>query len=86
MTKPIRRVAVIGAGVMGSGIASHLANCGVEALLLDIVPPDLNAGEKSAQSAPQATQSACAGRTKASAPAAGFETARETGQATWPKR
>jgi 3-hydroxyacyl-CoA dehydrogenase len=41
MEKPIRRVGVIGAGVMGSGIAAHLANAGVPAILLDIVPPDL---------------------------------------------
>ncbi len=34
----IRKVAVIGAGVMGAGIAAHIANAGAEALLLDIVP------------------------------------------------
>ncbi len=39
MFKPIRRVGVVGAGVMGSGIAAHLANAGVPAILLDIVPP-----------------------------------------------
>jgi 3-hydroxyacyl-CoA dehydrogenase len=39
MLKPIRRTAVIGAGVMGSGIAAHFANAGLEVLLLDIVPP-----------------------------------------------
>lgn len=39
MRKDIRRVAVLGAGVMGSGIAAHLANAGVPVLLLDIVPP-----------------------------------------------
>ena len=33
MRKPIRRAAVIGAGVMGSGIAAHFANAGVEVLL-----------------------------------------------------
>ena len=36
----IRRVAVIGAGVMGAKIAAHLANADVETLLLDIVPHD----------------------------------------------
>ena len=46
MPKPIRRVAVLGAGVMGSGIAAHLANAGVEALLLDIVPPNLTEAER----------------------------------------
>ena len=40
MTIPIRRVAVIGAGVMGSGIAAHFANAGIPVLLLDIVPPE----------------------------------------------
>lgn len=34
----IKKVAVIGAGVMGAGIAAHVANAGVEVLLLDIVP------------------------------------------------
>lgn len=36
---PIRRVAVLGAGVMGSGIAAHCANAGIPVVLLDIVPP-----------------------------------------------
>ena len=34
----IDRVGVIGAGVMGSGIAAHLASCGFDVLLVDIVP------------------------------------------------
>ncbi len=46
MTNPIRRVGVIGAGVMGSGIAAHLANAGIGVDLLDIVPPDLTDAEK----------------------------------------
>src|SRR6266567_3462369 len=37
--KPLRRVAVLGAGTMGSRIAAHFANAGVPALLLDIVVP-----------------------------------------------
>jgi 3-hydroxyacyl-CoA dehydrogenase len=37
---PIRKAAVIGAGVMGSGIAAQIANAGVPVLLLDIVPKD----------------------------------------------
>jgi len=36
----IKRAAVIGAGVMGSGIAAHIANAGIPVLLLDIVPKD----------------------------------------------
>ena len=46
MNKPIRRTAVIGAGVMGSGIAAHFANAGLEVLLLDIVPPNLGDADK----------------------------------------
>lgn len=36
----IQKVAVIGSGVMGSGIAAQIANAGVPVLLLDIVPKD----------------------------------------------
>jgi 3-hydroxyacyl-CoA dehydrogenase len=43
---PIRRVAVLGAGVMGSGIAAHCANAGIPVVLLDIVPPKLTDAEK----------------------------------------
>ena len=39
MTK-IKKVAVIGAGVMGSGIAAQITNAGIPVLLLDIVPKD----------------------------------------------
>jgi len=46
MKRPIKKVAVIGSGIMGSGIACHFANIGVEVLLLDIVPRELNAVEK----------------------------------------
>ena len=35
----IERAAVVGAGVMGSAIAAHIANAGLPVLLLDIVPP-----------------------------------------------
>lgn len=42
----IRRVAVLGSGIMGSRIASHFANIGVDVLLLDIVPRELNEAEK----------------------------------------
>jgi len=44
--KRIRKVAVLGAGVMGSGIALHFANIGCEVLLMDIVPFNLNDEEK----------------------------------------
>ena len=41
MTQDIKKVAVIGSGVMGSGIAAQVANAGVPVVLLDIVPPNL---------------------------------------------
>lgn len=42
----INKIAVIGSGIMGSGIACHFANIGVDVLLLDIVPRALNDHEK----------------------------------------
>lgn len=46
MKRHINKVAVIGSGIMGSGIACHFANIGVEVLLLDIVPRELNEKEQ----------------------------------------
>lgn len=46
MTRRIKKVAVLGSGVMGSGIACHFANIGAEVLLIDIVPRELNGKEK----------------------------------------
>jgi len=46
MKRTIKKVAVIGSGIMGSGIACHFANIGVEVLLLDIVPRELTDKEK----------------------------------------
>ncbi len=43
---PIRKAAVLGAGVMGAAIAAHLANAGIPTLLLDIVPREPNDDEK----------------------------------------
>lgn len=45
MKRTIKKVAVIGSGIMGSGIASHFANIGVEVLLLDITPKELTDAE-----------------------------------------
>ncbi|MCP4535921.1 MAG: 3-hydroxyacyl-CoA dehydrogenase/enoyl-CoA hydratase family protein [Chloroflexi bacterium] len=42
----INRVAVIGAGTMGAAIAAHMANIGIPAYLLDIVPRELTAKEE----------------------------------------
>lgn len=46
MAYHIRKAAVIGSGVMGSGIAAHLANIGIPTLLLDIVPRELTQEEE----------------------------------------
>ena len=46
MSRRIKKVAVLGSGVMGSGIACHFANIGLEVLMLDIVPFDLKEEEK----------------------------------------
>ncbi len=46
MKRSIKKVAVIGSGIMGSGIACHFANIGVEVLLFDIVPRELTDKEK----------------------------------------
>ena len=44
--RQINRVAVLGSGVMGATIAAHLANAGLDVLLLDMVPNELTAEEQ----------------------------------------
>jgi 3-hydroxyacyl-CoA dehydrogenase len=46
MKRNIKKVAVIGSGIMGSGIACHFANIGVEVLLLDVAPTQLTETEE----------------------------------------
>ncbi len=46
MSRKIKKAAVLGAGIMGTGIAAHLSNCGVKVYLLDIVLPELSEDEK----------------------------------------
>ena len=46
MNRHIRKVAVLGSGVMGSRIACHFANIGCEVVLLDIVPRELSEADK----------------------------------------
>ncbi len=46
-SRSIKKVAVLGSGVMGSRIACHFANIGVEVILLDIIPKDAGADKKS---------------------------------------
>ncbi len=45
-SRHIKKVAVLGSGVMGSGIACHFANIGLQVVMLDIVPFDLKDEEK----------------------------------------
>jgi 3-hydroxyacyl-CoA dehydrogenase len=47
--KHINMVAVIGSGIMGSKIACHFANIGVEVVLLDIIPFDISEEAKKKQ-------------------------------------
>ena len=42
MKKTIKKVAVLGAGVMGGSIAAHMANAGLDTFLLDIIPLELD--------------------------------------------
>lgn len=44
--RTVRRVAVLGSGIMGSRIAAHFANIGADVLLLDMVPKEPNAAEQ----------------------------------------
>ena len=46
MKRIIKKVAVLGSGVMGSRIACHFAGIGLQVLLLDIAPKELNDAEK----------------------------------------
>src|SRR4029078_5864763 len=49
MKRSIKKVAVLGSGVMGSRIACHFAGIGVQVLLLDIVPKGVDANAKPAE-------------------------------------
>ena len=42
MNRHIKKVAVLGSGVMGSRIACHFANIGCEVILLDIAPKEIS--------------------------------------------
>jgi 3-hydroxyacyl-CoA dehydrogenase len=48
MNRPLRKVAVLGSGVMGSAIAAHFANAGIPSLVLDVVPREPTAAEAAA--------------------------------------
>lgn len=49
MNRTIKKIAVLGSGVMGSRIACHFAGIGVQVLLLDIVPKEAAASDKPAE-------------------------------------
>ncbi len=46
MNRHIKKVAILGSGVMGSRIACHFANVGCEVILLDILPRELSPDEQ----------------------------------------
>ena len=46
MNRAIKKVAILGSGIMGSRIACHFANIGVQVLLLDIAPQTLSPEEE----------------------------------------
>ncbi|HEU4552084.1 MAG TPA: 3-hydroxyacyl-CoA dehydrogenase NAD-binding domain-containing protein, partial [Chitinophaga sp.] len=52
MKRHINKIAVLGSGVMGSRIACHFAGIGVQVLLLDIAPKELNEAEKAKKLTP----------------------------------
>ena len=68
MSYSIKRAAVIGAGIMGAGIAAHLANVGIPVLLLDIVPPDANESKDNSRAQPHRADRAGEGASRPSPP------------------
>jgi 3-hydroxyacyl-CoA dehydrogenase len=48
MTRHVRKVGILGSGVMGSAIAAHFANAGIPSLVLDIVPQEPTEAERAA--------------------------------------
>ena len=66
MSFEIKKAAVLGSGVMGSAIAAHLAGCGIEVLMLDIVPFDnmLSDDEKARKDSDPAIRNKLMGKSK----------------------
>ncbi len=56
MKRIIKNVAVLGSGIMGSRIACHFANVGLNVLLLDIVPKELTPEETLKKLTPDSPQ------------------------------
>src|ERR1043166_6048179 len=67
---PIRRVAVLGSGVMGSGIAAHCANAGIPVLLLDIVPPKISEADRKSKAKRDAIAAGALDKLRKARPAA----------------
>ncbi|HLW01738.1 MAG TPA: 3-hydroxyacyl-CoA dehydrogenase/enoyl-CoA hydratase family protein [Ktedonobacterales bacterium] len=80
MTYNVERAAVIGAGVMGAGIAAHLANVGIPTLLMDIVPTDAQGSKDHATRSRVATTGI--DRQLKAKPAPGFYTPRSAALVT----
>jgi 3-hydroxyacyl-CoA dehydrogenase len=80
MTYKVEQAAVIGAGVMGAGIAAHLANVGIPTLLMDIVPPDAQ-GSKSHEARSRIAAAGIERQLKAK-PAPGFYASRSAALVT----
>jgi 3-hydroxyacyl-CoA dehydrogenase len=70
MSDRIRRAAVLGAGVMGSAIAAHLASQGIRTLLLDMLPPNLDEKDRSNTKSANTFALAALAKTLKSKPAA----------------
>ncbi len=80
MTYKVEQAAVIGAGVMGAGIAAHLANVGIPTLLMDMVPPDAQ-GSKSHEARSRIAAAGIERQLKAK-PAPGFYASRSAALVT----
>ena len=73
MSIQINRVAVLGAGTMGSRIAAHLANAGIPNYLLDVVPPGISSAKPGERSDRNSIVNAGLEGAKKSKPAAFFD-------------
>jgi 3-hydroxyacyl-CoA dehydrogenase len=73
MAERLQSAAVLGAGVMGTGIAAHLAAAGVRTYLLDIVPPNLEGKEKDNPKARNRFATEAIGKALKSKPATFFD-------------
>ena len=73
MTDRCETAAVLGAGVMGTALAAHLAGAGIRTYLLDIVPPKLSEGERALPAARNGLATAAIERALKSKPATFYD-------------